>query len=291
MIKFNEIMENYKKELEFVDHRAINTIKAYERDINQFINYVASKECTLEDIKNIKVLDYNNYAVYLECEKNNLISTKNRKLASIKSFFGFLNRIYGVENIIENIKAVKNKKDATPLFLENDEAKELFKATIYTKKPTRNKLLLDIFLYCGLRVEEVENLSLANFNFEDNSLNVIGKGSKSRIIKLNPIIENDLNVYLKELEDKGIKLNMNDRLFQLSKRSIQRSIKRMLKIIGKEEYSCHKLRHTFATELISNNVDIKTIQELLGHVNINTTQIYVHSNDSRKQNAVNSLSF
>ena len=156
--------------------------------------------------------------------------------------------------------------------------------------------MITILLNCGVRLAELVNINISDIDFENNKLNVIGKGNKERTIYLNNACIKAIKNYLAVRNIDGVKFNSKDALFlseqkkRISRRTVQYIVKQELKLAGIEKadkYSVHKLRHTAATLMYKyGNVDIRALQELLGHESISTTEIYTHVDNEQIRNAV-----
>jgi len=161
----------------------------------------------------------------------------------------------------------------------------------------RDYAIITLFLNCGMRLSELVNINIKDINFGDCKLNVIGKGNKERTIYLNKACVKALNEYLDIRPKEGIRIDSKDALFlserreRISNRTVQVIVRRELLKSGLDinKYSVHKLRHTAATLMYQyGNVDIRALQELLGHESISTTEIYTHVDNSQVRNAVES---
>ncbi len=162
----------------------------------------------------------------------------------------------------------------------------------------RNFAMITLLLNCGMRLSELVGINISDIDFDENKLNVIGKGNKERTIYLNNACIKAINAYLAVRPRDGVKFNSRDALFlseqkrRISNRSVQYIVKNELRLAGIEKYdkySVHKLRHTAATLMYKyGNVDIRALQELLGHESISTTEIYTHVDNDQIRNAVES---
>ena len=154
--------------------------------------------------------------------------------------------------------------------------------------------IITLFLNCGMRLSELVGINIKDINFSDKKLTVIGKGDKERTIYLNPACIAAINEYLKVRPHDGVKYNSRDALFlskrkeRISNRMVQEIVKRELAKAGLDinKYSVHKLRHTAATLMYQNGVDIRALQVLLGHESISTTEIYTHVDNMQIKDAV-----
>ena len=184
-----------------------------------------------------------------------------------------------------NLDTPKLKK-RLPKFLTLDESLQLLKV-IDGSFRERDIAIFVLFLNCGLRLSELVGINLNDINFAKRTLRIIGKGNKERIVYLNDLCIESINAYL-QVRPTDIELNDKNALFisnkkrRISNRMVELLAKKYFKLAGIDEqrYSPHKLRHTAATIMYKEgNVDIKTLQEILGHVSISTTQIYTHINN------------
>ena len=279
-----------------------NTIKSYENDLKIFVEFCSSFfqqkkiEIQLIDIKVIKSF------IAKEKEKGFKDNTINRKISSVKSFFNYL---YNFEIVIDNpVKYIKSQKKekSLPFFIREDHIAELMNKPLNmnlkdsryrkdnkTKKYITNKLegyrdqaILELFYSTGLRLSELLGINICDIDQEKQSVKVLGKGNKERIVMIGKVALNSINGYLSK-QGKSLSSNFDGPLFvnnkgnRLSKRTLQRRIKRYLDETTNNG-SVHTLRHTFATHLMERGADILTVKELLGHTSLSTTQIYTQLN-------------
>ena len=186
------------------------------------------------------------------------------------------------ENIFYNIDMPKLEKHL-PSVLTYEEVDKLLDINITDSFSARNKAILELMYASGLRISETINLKLYDIDLENDILRVFGKGSKERIVPIGTIAVNDLNKYINEYREKMLKNKKNDYLFlnnhgnKITRQGLFKNLKSLLKEKGIEkDVSPHTLRHSFATHLLNNGADLRSIQELLGHSSIKTTQIYTH---------------
>jgi len=232
------------------------------------------------------------YIVYLK-KCNYSIRSICRKISTIRSFFKYLSR-EGIVKINPTINLITPKIDKKlPYFLYLQEVNKLIETpTRHTIFGIRDKAILELLYGTGIRVGELVNLNIHDIDLYEKTVRVFGKGSKERILPLgNPSIE-AVQEYLtrRSLFRKNISINKNDpnALFlnrfggRLSARSIRRIIIRYMKIAGlNKKISPHVLRHSFATHLLGGGADLRSVQELLGHESLSTTQIYTHITKER----------
>ena len=276
---------NYLKFERFLSE---NTIKAYEKDLERFSNY-----CILLNINRLTAIKRNIIRGFLadlsKISKNNSAKkissprTIARYLATLKSYFKYLIKAEILSfNPAELIKTPKFSSKI-PIFVSSHLIEKLMSTPDSNiLKGARDKAMLELFYSTGIRLSELMNLNIQNIDIKSKLIRVIGKGNKVRIVPIGQKGINALNLYLnkegRKFNSKMIQpLFINKKNKRLSKRTIQRSITKYLKaIIGVEGAGPHTLRHSFATHLIENGADIRTIQELLGHSSLSTTQIYTH---------------
>jgi integrase/recombinase XerD len=258
-----------------------NTFLAYERDIKQYVKYLT--EHGINDPNDITVEDLRNFLKYLK-SKNISSSSASRKLSSIKSFHKFLiSEKYVKENITKNIDAPKQLKKL-PQVLSIEEVDKLLDSLSQDSPiEARNKAMIELDYATGLRVSELINLKLSDVHLDNGYVQVYGKGNKERIVPVGEVAIAAIKYYIENGRPQLIKKH-TDYLFlnhkdgnQLSRQAFFMIVKEKVKACGiNKEISPHKLRHSFASHLLKNNVDLRLIQELLGHEDISTTERYVH---------------
>ena len=260
-----------------------NTIDAYRNDLEMFNKFVN------KTINNIDDSDIKNYLKYLKDNKHNERSIA-RNTSSLRSFYKFLIINKHVKtNPMENITSIKLSKKL-PDILTIDEINKILDIKITDNYSVRNKAMLELIYAAGLRVSELINLKTYDIDIEENIVRTIGKGSKERIIPIGEYATNALNSYL-SIRYTFLKKEINDYLFlnnhgkKMTRQGFFKIIKKLVQDNNiKKDISPHTLRHSFATHMINNGADLRTIQELLGHSDISTTQIYTHvSTEKLKQ--------
>ena len=230
---------------------------------------------------------------YLEIRKN--INTETNALfISILNKRISPNRVHGIiKDAIDLSYKSSFSMHSLPSILSEDEKNKIFATYNENCKliDYRNEAILHIFLNCGLRLSEVSNLNIDDINLETNTFKIFGKGNKERTAYLNNITKKALETYLNFRKNMNVKTNalfLSNYNKRLSISSIKAIVKQAYSLAGLDEkqYSAHTLRHTCATLLYRNGIDIKTIQELLGHVQVDTTQIYTHLHNEKVQQAM-----
>ncbi len=288
MDDLNAKLELYKIYLRTEKNLSDNTISSYSFDINKLFSF-AREEKKINNITEIKedtILSFLNHIQSTESKEENLLSEKSisRYISSFRNFFKFLeNEGLISANPTENIESPKISRKL-PDFLSYVEVEMLLNKPDVSKKiGLRDKAILEIMYSSGLRVSEVINLELNNINFDESFLNVFGKGSKERIIPIGKIALKWLGKYI--LEGRPYFANnkskyfvfLNTKGYKMSRMAIWLIVDKYAKLANiKKKVHPHTLRHTFATHLLEGGADIRVIQELLGHSDISTTQIYTH---------------
>ena len=295
-------------------NKSPNTIKEYNYDISNFLKYVKAsnsiKKCdnfkevdisnfSISDLNLISLEDIHAYLAYLTTHNNSKPATRARKVASIRVFFNYL---YKKEKIISNNPALDLETPKIgkriPKYLSLEDSKKLLdtaKEDTKDRNSARDYCIITLFLNCGMRLSELVNINIKDIDFNDCKLNVIGKGNKERTIYLNNACLKAINSYLAIRPREDIAYNSRDALFlserkeRISNRTVQIIVKKELLKAGLDtkKYSVHKLRHTAATLMYQyGNVDIRALQELLGHESISTTEIYTHVDNKQIRAAV-----
>lgn len=257
---------------------SLNTVEAYQRDLYKFLEFrgdVDTVDLSLEDI--------DSFADYLD-DQELAQNTRSRVFSSLRAFFSYL-EIEGMsrQSFASDIQ-IPRKLIKLPDFLSEEEVKRLLDTPkLDTKKGIRDRAILEFLYATGVRVSELTNLKLQNVLLDEKIVRVTGKGGKERIIPFNEYAEKYLLMYLYEVRPKILKRRGEDRVFlnlrgtPISRISVWKSLKEYaIKAgISKNLYP-HILRHTFATHMLKNGCDLRTLQIFLGHSSMMTTQIYTH---------------
>ena len=281
-----EILDNFLKEYHYYLiselHLSSNTWHSYESDVEKYIEFVV-KNYKIKDPKDIQISHLRSYIESLNRKKIEP-SSQSRKLSAIKSFHKFLMKEKYVNvNITSSIDLPKQVKKL-PTILSIEEV-DLLLNTLNTDSPleTRNKAMIELAYASGLRVSELVELKLSDLHLDAGFVQVHGKGNKERIVPVGEIAIDSLNYYLDTARNLLLKKH-TDCVFingrdgnQMTRQAFFLIIKDKVKQAGiKKEISPHKLRHSFASHLLKNGVDLRLIQELLGHEDISTTERYTH---------------
>ena len=292
------------------------TVDEYVSDLRLFIRYLYGKRCGIKipseayekvDISGLKTEFFEaittdeiyDFFVYLSNERGNSASAKSRKLSAIKAFFKYAcqkRRILDKNPAID-MEAPK-KKQALPKFLSMEESISLLEAIENDKESKtreRDYAIITLFLNCGMRLSELVGINLNDIDRELRSLRVVGKGNKERIVYLNDACRSALSRYLEVRGDVKYKAINTNALFiskqykRISNKTVQWLVYKYLSLAGLDykHYSTHKLRHTAATLMYqTGKVDVRVLKEILGHEQLNTTQIYTHVSNQGMQDAI-----
>lgn len=257
-----------------------NTINSYNNNLTKFNDFINKKDILKVTTKDIEKFITNDHTL--------AVTTISNYISSLKTFFNYFVKINKIEaNPCDGITLPKLAK-TLPTYLTIEEIDLLLDIDITNAFDARNKAILELMYGTGLRISEVISLEFPNIDYEECIVRVMGKGSKERIVPINDIALNALKTYTTNYRPQLVKSQISNYLFlnnhgtKMTRQGIFKMIKKlaMLKNINKE-ISPHTLRHTFATHLLENGADLRIIQELLGHEDISTTQIYTHlSNES-----------
>ena len=282
----DEYLETFLKHIRLQKNFSAHTLEAYASDLSQYFKYMSS--ISGDDNSGIGKFTLAGIRDYLYILSNSGLKRKSiaRKLASIKSFGKFLVQEGIIEkNPASDIKTPKIEKKE-PVFLSLKEINMVMDAPIDEGMvPYRNHAILELFYSTGIRLSELHGLDIDSIDFHNDVVRVYGKGKKERIIPIGRKAMEAVKKYLPlrrtYLFHKGNSdekaLFISNRSCRFGKRSIQDSVSKHLKMISEKEHlSPHVLRHTFATHMLDNGADLRAVQELLGHVSLNTTQIYTH---------------
>lgn len=293
--------------MQSVKGKSINTVKEYALDLHVFFQFMKNykqpgsvpddlTETDISDLNyvfadSISLVDIYAYLTYMAESRGNTAATRARKVACLRSYFKYMSSKAGYikDNPAKELDSPKLKQ-AMPKYLNLEESKELLSA-VDGKNKYRDYAILTLFLNCGLRLSELVNINLNDF--KDDILIVTGKGNKERVIYLNDACLSAVRNYLRVRPNDGVvdkkALFLSNRGTRISNKTVQWLVKKYIKTAGLDEtkYSVHKLRHTAATLMYKYaHTDLRTLQEILGHNQLATTQIYTHVDDEQRRNAV-----
>ncbi|HOM01746.1 MAG TPA: tyrosine recombinase XerC [Acetivibrio sp.] len=303
------VIKDFLSYMETIRGKSKNTIHEYYYDLRLFFRFmkihmgledarkdfekIDIKDMDIELIRKITLSDIYSFMSFLSRERDNSSCSRARKVASIRSFFNYLtNKAKLLEqNPAAELESPKIMK-RLPKYLNIEESKRLL-GSVDGEHKERDFAIITLFLNCGLRLSELVNINLSNI--KNDVLTVVGKGDKERTIYLNAACIKAIEAYLKVRPVEGVKdknaLFLSSRKQRISNKTVQHIVKKYIKAAGldPERYSTHKLRHTAATLMYKHgNVDIRALQEILGHESIATTEIYTHVDSKQLKNALES---
>lgn len=294
-MNFEEVLDRFLNYIQLSKTGSQDTQDAYRRDVHRFLEYL--KQEGIEDFNNVDKRIVSDYVTKLRSgeiggqELSN--SSYARNLSALKSFYKYLNRNEGVtNNPVRMFHATSNRRKL-PEYLTFDQMEKMLDTfDLYDPAEIRNRCILETMYACGLRVSECAGLLVQNIHLKDGYLTVIGKESKERMIPFYPRCGQLMELYLKESRPVFLKQEhgfffINQKGNPISSRMIQNlceetAIQADLPI----HVHPHMIRHSFATHLLDNGADLRVVQELLGHENLATTQIYTHVTEDRLRKIV-----
>ena len=274
-------IENFKNYLKLERGLSMNSIESYEFDIIQFRNFInenkileSPKKCSSSTVKRYL---YKNFS-------NKKSRSQARSISALKSFFNYL--LFEGEINSSPLSDIESPKieNKLPEVLTEEEIKKLISSVnLETEFGQRNKTIIEVLYGTGIRVSELTELKLSNIFFNENILKVAGKGNKERFVPLGKIASIEIKKYLIDREKLKINSKYSDILF-LNRYGRQLTRSMIFKVINDssknakidKKISPHTLRHSYATHLLKNGADLRTIQLILGHESITTTEIYTH---------------
>ena len=261
------------------------TESSYEIDLDNYYKYIKSKRI---NFKNITYKQITLYTKYLKEEKNLNSTSINRHLSALRSFYNYL-VLKGIceSNPFKMVSSLK-KPILLPNFMKYSEFEQMINSCDDTALGIRNRCLLELLLATGARIGEIIKIEVKDINFSNNEIKVLGKGNKERIVYFNDHTHEALKEYINGPREELLNGNSSNRLFinhiggDLTTRGVRDIIdKIILKSSVNTKVTPHTFRHTFATMLLNEGCDLKSVQELLGHANLSTTSIYTHVTNDR----------
>lgn len=307
-----KLLRDFLFYMETIRGRSVKTVEAYYTDLHTFFCFMKTykgfcdsnlstkdmdiSDIDLEFIKSITLSDVYEYLNYTMSERENNAKTRARKVSSLRSFYKYLTTKANVleENPIQELEIPALKK-SLPKYLSLEQSLELL-SHVDSSSLKRDYCMITLFLNCGIRLSELVGLNLSSVHFAAKTMTVLGKGNKERLLYLNNACIRSLEEYLKErsqiksIKDKNA-LFLSSRGTRITARRVQQIIQRSLEQAGLagQGFSTHKLRHTAATLLYQQGgVDIRVLQQMLGHVNLGTTEIYTHTSSQQLKEAAES---
>ena len=280
----NQALDSYLRFILTEKGLSRNTANSYKRDITSFINWLNHQKVPLKKSSNDNAEQFIRYLV----QQDQTASSINRKISSLKGFFNYLMNINSIgRNPFADVMLQSKQKNLPKSISEEDVKKLLDAPDQESLIGKRDKAMLELLYATGMRISELINIEYTNFDFERYVVKVRGKGSKERLIPYGPEAAKALGDYVAFRRENHLTLNSRELFINSSGKKITRQafwhrLKKYLLQIGLTiEISPHSLRHAFATHLLNNGADLRSVQMLLGHSDISTTQIYTHIAKSR----------
>ena len=298
-------------------NKSPNSVKEYNYDLANFLKYIMIRfkmtdktdyseiditSFSAQDLKKITLEDIHSYVSHLAIDNKSKPATRARKISTIRIFFKYLTQKANIleVNPAQNLETPKLGK-RMPKYLSLEESKKLLNVALHedNRNAKRDYAITTLFLNCGMRLSELVGININDIDFDECKMTVIGKGNKERTIYLNKACMIAINDYLPSRPNtvKHDSKNSEKALFlseqkqRISNRTVQSIISKELQMaeLDSKGLSVHKLRHTAATLMYQyGEVDIRALQELLGHQSISTTEIYTHVSNEQVRNAVES---
>ncbi|MBO4699355.1 site-specific tyrosine recombinase XerD [bacterium] len=276
------ILKKYMNHIKLEKRLALNSVEAYERDLTDFLEYLDSRGLCITQADSVNISEY---VIHLSKDRNFSDRSLARAISSLRGFLKFLlEDDYIIPEMLEILEPVKLKK-SLPVFLTYEELQRLFAAVdTSTASGFRDRTMLEMFYSSGLRVSELTELKLGNIYRKKQLLLVFGKGSKERVVPYSDDAALYLHEYIDRMRHTLLKKgDFNDYVFinnrgeKMTRQGVWKKLKEFAVSAGiTKDISPHKLRHTFATHLLEGGADLRSVQMLLGHSSINTTEIYTH---------------
>lgn len=288
--KNKEILKDYKIELTAIKlKKEDTTVESYIEDIYKYLEYIEKNKHIYNalDIDSNSIINYLSYLDKNNYEKTTIV----RKIVSIKLFHKYLNEKYNIPDVSTKIDKPRVRRKL-PNILTIEEVDNLLNIQLNNAYDFRNKAMLELMYSSGLRVSELVELKIKDIDLDNGYVKCFGKGGKERIIPIGEIAVDYLKKYIYGYRDSMKKGYYTENVFlnNHGKKISRQGFFLIIKEIAKEKkieknITPHMLRHSFATHLLNNGADLRTIQEMLGHSSITTTQIYTNvSTDILKEN-------
>ena len=264
-----------------------HTVKSYSSDLKQFSKYL-SKECNINsDINQVTFQTIRSWIVFL-LENNINPRSVNRKISVLKSYYKFLLQ-EGILSYNPMIKIISPKTSKRlPSFVDKDDIQNLLDKVKFENNYIghRDRLIIEFFYVTGIRLSELINIKISDIDFNNNYIKVLGKRNKERLIPLSNNMTNKLKNYVNENDISEYLFNNKGK--KMYSKLVYRLVKKHLNLVSSiDNKGPHVLRHTFATHMLNNGADINAIKELLGHSNLNATQVYTHNSIEKLKSVYN----
>lgn len=303
-----DVLRGFFGYMETVKGKSVKTVEEYFLDLRTFLRYLKVARCvvpydsdfsdiaiddiTVEFLSKVTLTEVYEFMNYISSARGNDAATRSRKSSAVRALFDYLSNRTNLlpENPVANLENPK-LKSSLPKFLTLEQSINLLDSIDGAYKE-RDYCIVTLFLNCGMRLSELVGINLSDI-LEDDRLRLTGKGNKQRIVYLNSACTDAISAYLRVRPVDGVidrdALFISKQKKRISPKTVQYLVKKYLGQIGLGDMSTHKLRHTAATLMYQHgNVDIRVLQDILGHENLGTTQIYTHVSDDRMKRAADS---
>ena len=279
--KYKEMLSSFIRYVQLEKNFSVHTIREYDKDLTEFFSFLEA-----EGVSTIDEVEYVHARLFITklYDEKKARTTISRKISSIRSFFKFANREFNLDDAPFRSLYHPKKEERLPNFFYEEELNILFEKNQGTDlKSLRNMAILELLYATGIRVSELVSIELNQVDFSYNIIRVMGKGRKERIVPFGGFASDALLIYKDEVRPKLMKTKQHDKLFvnmrggELTDRGVRHILKEMIeKASMHTKVYPHMFRHTFATHLLNNGADLRTVQELLGHAHLSSTQVYTH---------------
>ncbi|MDR2980076.1 MAG: tyrosine-type recombinase/integrase [Bacteroidales bacterium] len=279
-----ELITSFLNNLQYEKRVSVHTLTSYKTDLKQFATYIS--DCfSITDLRQADARVIRTWIISM-IEEGHSTRTVNRKISALKSFYRYHIKMGTVaSNPMDRVTAPKMSK-RIPEYVANDDMNKLFSSDLFTDdfEGWRDRAVIELFYSTGMRLSELLNIKKNDLDFYENSVKVLGKRSKERIVPLTLVAVDVLKKYLAIGEEMFGSSNNNFFIFVTSKgkkmypKAIYNLVRNYLDMITTiDKRSPHVIRHTFATHLLNNGADINAVKEILGHANLAATQVYTHN--------------
>ncbi|GLC87411.1 tyrosine recombinase XerC [Lysinibacillus piscis] len=281
LVSSQNALEQFMLYIQVEKNFSIHTVREYESDLLHFLSFMAAEG--IQDLATVEYIHARLYVTKLYDEKRARASV-SRKISAIRSFFRFLNRQYGIDDSAFRSLYHPKKESRLPHFFYEEELTQLFVANEgHDYKSIRNMAIVELLYATGIRVSELTAIQLEDIDFNYSVVRVMGKGRKERIVPFGQFAHIALQNYIEQARPQFMKKTQHQQLFvnmrggELTARGVRHILTEMInKASLHTKIYPHMLRHTFATHLLNNGADLRTVQELLGHTHLSSTQVYTH---------------
>ena len=290
-MKINRAIREYEAYIRLDDPKSANTIKHYLTDLKMYVQYL--DEEGIEDVEDITYQHLNDYIAEALITKSS--TTCARYAAAMRSFHQFLSFKYGMKDPSLNLEVKKSRK-SLPVFCTQDEIERLMSS--FNDEDPEDLLyhvIYEVIYGCGLRISEVVSLTPSSVMLKEQFMRVLGKGNKERMVPIPKATAQLIERYLVNVRplwqnNRSQTLFINRRGNKVTPQSVEKRLRKTCALIGLHKpITPHKLRHTYATHMLEGGADLRVIQELLGHSDISTTEIYTHIESARLKSVYDSF--